>query len=95
MEPKDTVQTEFFKVFTNTKCEFFPCHKGVKEEEFNCMFCYCPLQYLECKGNYTVFTGSDGITRKDCSQCIYPHQGKKGWHFIQAGLKNPVPWSGK
>ena len=29
--------------FQNRECEYFPCHKGVREEEFNCLFCYCPL----------------------------------------------------
>ena len=29
--------------FQNRDCEYFPCHKDVKEEEFNCLFCYCPL----------------------------------------------------
>ncbi len=28
--------------FQNRECEYFPCHKGVREEEFNCLFCYCP-----------------------------------------------------
>ena len=29
--------------FQNRECEYFPCNKGVREEEFNCLFCYCPL----------------------------------------------------
>ena len=43
MEPKDTVSTTNFKGYSNTKCEFFPCHKP--HAEFNCLFCYCPLVY--------------------------------------------------
>ena len=29
--------------FQNRDCEYFPCHDDVREEEFNCLFCYCPL----------------------------------------------------
>ena len=29
--------------FQNKECEYFPCHKGVREEEFNCLFCYWVL----------------------------------------------------
>ena len=43
------------RFFQNRECRFFPCHKGVAEEEFNCLFCYCPLYTLgrKCGGNYT------------------------------------------
>ena len=58
--------------FSNKECEYFPCHKGISEEEFNCLFCYCPLYVLgtKCGGNY-CYT-ANGI--KDCSSCIVPHQ---------------------
>ena len=32
--------------FQNRECKYFPCHKGIDEEEFNCLFCYCPLYAL-------------------------------------------------
>ena len=35
--------SEYYKFFQNKKCEYFPCHKGIPEEDFNCLFCYCPL----------------------------------------------------
>ncbi|MFQ9514332.1 MAG: cysteine-rich small domain-containing protein [Eubacterium sp.] len=63
-----------YSFFQNKECEFFPCHKGVKEENFNCLFCYCPL-YLKgktCGGNFTYM--ENGI--KDCSNCIFPHEKK-------------------
>lgn len=95
-QPKDTVNTANFKHYTNTKCEFFPCHdleQMKNPDEFNCLFCYCPLQYLECPGPYTVFLGIDGVTRKDCSACVLPHDGFfKSWNFIQHWLKKPEPW---
>lgn len=94
-QPKDTVATIHFKGYTNTKCEFMPCHKGVKGE-FNCLFCYCPLVFLECPGHYTTFTDKKGLVRKDCSNCKLPHDGyEKSWNFIQKALEAPVPWSGK
>jgi len=62
---------EHNRFFQNIKCEYFPCHKGIPETEFNCLFCYCPLYALgsECGGNY-CYT-ENGI--KDCSYCIRPH----------------------
>ncbi len=55
----------------NRECEYFPCHKTNKTEEFNCLFCYCPLYALadRCGGNFNIT--DDGI--KDCSQCMMPH----------------------
>ena len=62
---------EHYKFFQNCECEFFPCHKGVKEEEFNCLFCYCPLYALgdRCGGCFQYL--GNGI--KDCSACVRPH----------------------
>lgn len=62
---------EHYKFFQNRQCEFFPCHKGIEEREFNCLFCYCPLYPLgeQCGGNF-CYT-ENGI--KDCSQCLRPH----------------------
>ena len=61
-----------YSFFQNTKCEYFPCHDGVPEEEFNCLFCYCPLYALgrRCGGSCT-YTES-GF--KDCSACAFPHR---------------------
>ena len=60
-----------FSFFQNRACEYFPCHKGVAEADFNCLFCYCPLYALgkHCGGacDYT----EQGI--KDCSRCVFPH----------------------
>ena len=61
-----------YTFFQNRECEFFPCHKGADPENFNCLFCYCPLYALgkKCGGNCS-FTES-GI--KDCSGCLVPHR---------------------
>ena len=63
---------EHYKFNQNRSCEFFPCHKGLQEENFNCLFCYCPLYALgdKCGGNYTYL--ENGI--KDCSNCLVPHR---------------------
>ena len=62
---------ENYKYFQHKTCEYFPCHKTDKPEDFNCLFCYCPLYALgkDCGGNFT-YTES-GI--KDCSGCLIPH----------------------
>ncbi len=56
----------------NKKCEYFPCHSGIAEEDFNCLFCYCPLYPLgeQCGGNFRYT--ETGI--KDCSGCLRPHR---------------------
>jgi len=62
------------KFFENQNCEFYPCHKGLKE--INCMFCFCPLYHLECKqygGNPTYLQGDEKLI-KDCSSCVMPHK---------------------
>ena len=51
---------------------FFPCHKGADAENFNCLFCYCPLYALgrKCGGNFRYT--EKGI--KDCTNCQFPHK---------------------
>ena len=63
---------EHHSFFQNTACAYFPCHAGVEGEQFNCLFCYCPLYALgpRCGGQFT-YTPS-GI--KDCSRCTWPHR---------------------
>lgn len=57
-----------YKFFQNKECEFFPCHSEVKD--FNCLFCYCPLNHIkECGGTYTILQNG----WKDCSGCVIPH----------------------
>ncbi len=58
-----------YKYFQNVKCEYFPCHKNIDINEFNCLFCYCPLYLLEdCKGNFNIVNNI-----KDCTECKLPH----------------------
>lgn len=61
-----------YDFFQNSACEYFPCHKGVDPENFNCLFCYCPLYALgeSCGGSFTYT--EHGI--KDCSNCLKPHR---------------------
>ncbi|MCL1996130.1 MAG: cysteine-rich small domain-containing protein [Defluviitaleaceae bacterium] len=59
-----------YKFFSNKKCEYFPCHKLPDGNEFNCLFCYCPLYSLgdKCGG---TFEYQNNI--KDCTDCHLPH----------------------
>ena len=72
MSEKPYWEGKHYAFFQNRECEFFPCHKGADPENFNCLFCYCPLYALgkKCGGNCS-FTES-GI--KDCSGCLVPHR---------------------
>ena len=60
------------RFFQNRGCPFFPCHKGVAEKDFNCLFCYCPLYALgeSCGGSFR-YTAS-GV--KSCENCAFPHR---------------------
>jgi len=74
-----------YKFVQNTKCEYFPCHQ-LKEEDFNCLFCYCPLYALKdkCGGNPQFL--EDGT--KDCSDCVLPHYKEKGFDFIMNRIQD-------
>ncbi len=71
--------TKNHKFFQNRKCEYFPCHKVENENEFNCMFCYCPLYMLkgDCGGNFKYTNGF-----KDCSDCKLPHTREAYRHIM-------------
>ncbi|MDY3619049.1 cysteine-rich small domain-containing protein [Agathobaculum sp.] len=72
MAQKESWEGKSYSFFQNRACEFFPCHKTERTEDFNCLFCYCPLYTLgrECGGNFRYL--ENGI--KDCSNCLLPHR---------------------
>lgn len=75
-----------YKFFQNKLCEFFPCHKiNNPDENFNCLFCYCPLYSLgdKCGGNFKYT--EKGI--KDCSLCSIPHIKDSGYETIRENIK--------
>ena len=65
-------QVKHDQFFQNRACEYFPCHQGIDEADFNCLFCYCPLYALgkACGGNCTYM--ESGI--KSCMGCTFPHR---------------------
>ena len=58
--------------YSNRGCRYFPCHKGADPDNFNCLFCYCPLYSMgsSCGGNFRYT--QKGI--KDCTGCLVPHR---------------------
>lgn len=69
-----------FSFFCNRSCEYFPCHTGAEVEDFNCLFCYCPLYALgrRCGGQFTYL--DNGI--KDCSACLLPHKRESYGYIV-------------
>lgn len=67
--------------FQNVACAYFPCHEGVAEADFNCLFCYCPLYALgpDCGGDYRYTR--QGI--KDCTACVRLHRGADGAAIVR------------
>ena len=61
-----------YDFFQNKDCAYFPCHSGADPENFNCLFCYCPLYALgdKCGGQFVYL--ENGV--KDCSGCLRPHR---------------------
>lgn len=76
-----------YSFFCNKACEYFPCHETKDPDNFNCLFCYCPLYALgnQCGGNFR-FT-ERGI--KDCSKCTLPHQ-RKNFGYVTSKFQEIV-----
>jgi len=64
--------SEQYKYFSHTACEYFPCHPEADRENFNCLFCYCPLYVLgeRCGGQFTLLPNG----MKNCTGCLFPHR---------------------
>ena len=82
---KKKTETTNYSFFSHRECEYFPCHPGADPDNFNCLFCYCPLHSLgeACGGDFTYT--ADGL--KDCSACLYPHDRN---HYEQMIRRIPV-----
>ena len=67
-----------YQFFRHRDCEYFPCHETDDIDNFNCLFCYCPLYMLgeNCGGSFRLKNGV-----KDCSQCMIPHK-RKNYGYI-------------
>lgn len=67
-----------YSFFSHKSCEYFPCHEAADREDFNCLFCYCPLYPLKdrCGGNFKYLGNL-----KDCSDCTLPHH-KRNYGYI-------------
>ncbi|CUH92892.1 cysteine-rich small domain-containing protein [Herbinix luporum] len=66
-----------YRYFKNQACKYFPCHEKKSLEDFNCLFCFCPLYFIEdCGGDCNYINGI-----RDCSNCLIPHE-PKGYDFI-------------
>jgi Zn-finger protein len=78
---KGSHQEHHYAFFEYRQCEFFPCHKGLKE--LNCLFCFCPV-YTDwnCPGKWSLTP--DGV--KDCSKCTKFHR-RSGYDQLMEYLK--------
>lgn len=72
------MQENSYRFFQNTACEYYPCHQGVGED-FNCLFCYCPLYALgdQCGGQFVYLP--NGV--KSCEHCTRPHD-RNGYDYV-------------
>lgn len=79
--------SENYKFFNHKECEYFPCHKTSDPDNFNCLFCYCPLYTLKdkCGGNFKYT--DKGI--KDCSKCTLPHR-RDNYDYIMGKFQDII-----
>ena len=72
MATEELWRGKHFAYFSNRECEYFPCHPGADPEDFNCLFCYCPLYCLgpDCGGSFRYLDNG----YKDCTNCLFPHR---------------------
>ena len=85
------LQKNKHRFFCNNECKYFPCHKmsgnnTPDNNNFNCLFCYCPLYFLgdKCGGNFK-FSGEQRV--KDCEDCDLPHKPEY-YDIVISKLKN-------
>lgn len=80
--PYDFKPGEEYPFFSNRDCAYFPCHATADPQDFNCLFCYCPLYTLgeDCGGKFRYT--EKGI--KDCSCCLVPHHKNSGPAHVQS-----------
>lgn len=71
-QENQTWKEKKYSFFSHRECEYFPCHKTSDPENFNCLFCYCPLYALgdRCGGNFQYT--EKGV--KNCTNCLLPHR---------------------
>ena len=73
-ENKPYWEGKHFSFYTNKECEYYPCHKVPEGQDFNCLFCYCPLYAMEhCPGRHE-YIDVNGRRVKSCMDCTFPHQ---------------------
>lgn len=95
---KENWKDKHYAYFCNRECEYFPCHPTGDPDNFNCLFCYCPLYILgdRCGGNFKYLPNGN----KDCSQCMYPHLREhygeitKRYGEIMAAARHPESETG-
>ncbi len=77
---------ENYKFVQNRNCEYFPCHNVKNKDDFNCLFCFCPLYVLKdkCGGNFKYTNGT-----KDCSECLIPHT-REGYDYIMTKIDEVI-----
>ena len=92
MSEKPYWEGKEYSFVCHKECEYFPCHKTNDPDNFNCLFCYCPLYALgdACGGNLR-FT-EKGI--KDCTNCLLPHV-RKNYGYVTGKYSEIMEVAGK
>ncbi len=83
-EAKKIMKEDSAQYFSNRACQYFPCHQAADGEDFNCLFCYCPLYALgdQCGGHFRYT--DKGV--KDCTACTIPHSAG-GYEYVMTHIR--------
>ncbi len=71
--------------FENVDCAYYPCHDI---EHINCLFCYCPMYFLEKCPGQPSYIERDGKQIKSCEKCVFPHVSENYDKVMQVLKKN-------
>ena len=73
-------QGKGYSFFQNERCEYFPCHAAEPGEDFNCIFCFCPLYGMDdCGGVFSYLENG----KKECCGCLLPHRRENYGNIIE------------
>jgi len=83
-DSRENGESGHYAFFCNRECEYFPCHKTDDPDNFNCLFCYCPLYPLgrDCGGHF--YYNEKG--NKVCKNCEIPHI-RSNYGYIRSRYK--------
>ena len=78
------MEERHYAFFQNRDCEYFPCHETKHPEDFNCLFCYCPLYALgRDKGLLRLSVPAPEGKLRPCDRPLYGNRQKNAGRRVK------------